>query len=64
MCVYLIIFYMFEKNHKFLTKVCKQYVRVDKNVGICLKHLVLLFTSSVTLAISLNLSFPYKIRKL
>lgn len=55
---------MFEKNHKFLTKVCKQYVRVDKNVGICLKHLVLLVTSSVTLAISLNLSFPYKIRKL
>lgn len=50
MCVYFIIFYMFE-NNKFLIKACKQYIMVNKTMGLGFSYLVQLFTSSMTLAI-------------
>lgn len=55
MCVYFIIFCMFE-NNKFLIKACKQYIMVNKTMGLGFSYLVQLFTSSMTLAISLSVS--------
>lgn len=65
MCVCILLCFTFGKKHKFLVKVCEQHVTVNKNMGFGVRHLVLLFTSSTTLAISLNFSFLfYKIWKL